>query len=127
MRIQACVALLGALLVSSCTFSRAEINDSNIPERAKTLEPGSITQEQLIEGIGSPPGQIIFMGDGRRLLIYNYGQSRTKGFTLILFNFLKTNIAVDTAIFLVEGETVVDAWVGDNSEDVPWEWYPFGD
>lgn len=128
MRILQTLALLGAAGLASCTFSRAEINDSNIPNRAKNLEPGKITEEQLIEGIGTPPGQIIFLPDKQRLLIYNYGQSKTKGLTLILFNFLKTNVAVDTAIFLVDANgKVQDAWVGDNSQNVDWEWYPFGD
>lgn len=128
MRILHTLALLGAIGLASCTFSRAEINDSNIPNRAKNLEPGKMTEEQLIEAIGTPPGQIIFMPDKQRLLIYNYGQSKTKGFTLILFNFLKTNVAVDTAIFLVDANRMVqDAWVGDNSQNVEFEWYPFGD
>ena len=129
MRIAHLLASVGALLLAGCTFSRAEINDANIPERAKKIDfaTAEISADQLIEAIGTPPGQIIFMPENRRLLVYNYGRSKTKGFTLILFNFLKTNVAIDTAIFLVEGQRVTEAWIGDNSEDVPFEWYPFGD
>ncbi len=46
---------------------------------------------------------------------------------MILFNVAKTNVAIDTAVFLVdENNTVVDAWIGDNSKDVPWQWWAFG-
>ncbi len=122
-----CIALLGALVLPACTFSRAEINDSSLPERAKNLRVGEHTVEDLIEALGTPPGQIILLPNNNRLLIYNYGQSKTQGLTLILFNVLKTNVAIDTAIFLIdENGTLAEAWVGDNSEDVPWEWWAFG-
>ena len=69
----------------------------------------------------------ILLPNERRLMIYNYGQSKTKGLTLILFNVAKTNVAIDTAIFLVDADgTIEESWVGDNSLDVPWEWWAFG-
>ncbi len=129
MRIYQTLALLGALVLSSCTFARAEINNSHIPELvAEHLKLGETTSEQVIDAIGTPPGQIIFLPNKEKLLIYNYGQSKTKGFTLILFNSLRTNVAIDTAIFHVDASGKVDeAWIGDNSQDVPWEWWAFGE
>ena len=128
MRFHHTLVVLAALSFPACTFSRSEINDSKIPQRAKNLQLGKTTADQIIKGIGTPPGQIILLPEGRRLLIYNYGQSKTKGLTLILFNVAKTNVAIDTAIFLVEANGVVtEAWIGDNSEDVPWEWWAFGE
>jgi len=123
----ACV--LGALLLPGCTFSRAEINDSAIPTRVKAdLKKGVTTETQLVASIGTPPGQVILLPNQKRLLVWSYGQSKTEGLTLIVFNSLKTNVAVDTAIFLVGASGVVEeAWVGDNCEDVPWEWWAFGD
>lgn len=118
-----------AALATSCTFARAEINDPTLPQRlAEGLVIGETTEDELIEAIGTPPGQIILLKDRERLLIYNYGQSRTKGFTLIIFNAAKTNVAVDSAVFLIGSNgRVKEAWIGDNSEDVPFEWWPFGD
>ncbi len=129
MRIPSTLAVLAAFTLPACTFSRSEINDSNIPQlAAENLQLGTTTADQLIKGIGTPPGQIILLPEGQRLLIYNYGQSKTKGLTLILFNVAKTNVAIDTAIFLVDANGIVtEAWIGDNSEDVPWEWWAFGE
>ena len=122
------LALLAAL-VTGCTFARAEINDPTLPERLREgLVVGQTTEDELIGAIGTPPGTIILLKDRERLLIYNYGQSRTKGFTLLIFNAAKTNVAVDSAVFLIGSDgTVKEAWIGDNSEDVPFEWWPFGD
>jgi hypothetical protein len=129
MRIHQTLALLGAVLLSSCTFARAEINNSHIPELvANHLKLGETTSQQIIDGIGTPPGQIIFLPNKEKLFIYNYGQSKTKGLTLILFNSLRTNVAIDTAIFHIDANGTVDeAWIGDNSENVPWEWWAFGE
>ncbi len=127
MHTRLCIALLCAFFLPACTFNRAEINNSNLPELAKNLRLGEHTAEDVIEAIGTPPGQIILLPNNNRLLIYNYGQSKTSGLTLILFNVLKTNVAIDTAIFLIdESGTVAEAWIGDNSADVPWEWWAFG-
>ncbi len=93
MRTHHMLFVLAALSLPACTFSRSEINDSNIPQLvAEHLELGKTTTEQLIKGIGTPPGQIILLPGGQRLIIYNYGQSKTKGLTLILFNVAKTNV-----------------------------------
>ena len=124
------LALLAvAATLPACTFARAEINDPSLPARAReNLQLGVTTEQQLVDAIGSPPGQIILLPEQQRLLVYSYGLSKTKGFTAILFNVAKTNVAIDTALFLVDAEgTVAEAWVGDNSEDVPWEWWAFGD
>ena len=128
MRIQTCIALLGALALSSCTFARLEINDAQIPERIGNLQLGQDTEDDLIKAIGTPPGQIILLPNNKRLLIYNYGQSKTMGLTLVILNIAKTNVAIDTAIFLIdENDMVEEHWVGDNSVDVPWEWWAFGE
>ena len=126
---RALTLVLLVALVPACTFARAEINDPTLPQRVREhLELGRTTEDQLIEAIGTPPGSIILLKDKERLLIYNYGQSRTKGFTMIIFNTAKTNVAVDTAVFLIGSDgRVKEAWVGDNSEDMPFEWWPFGD
>lgn len=127
-RIIAPLALFGCLTSSGCTFARAEINDYLLAEKVeKYLVLGETTQVQLIEGIGTPPGQVILLPRSQKLLVYNYGQTKTKGLTLILFNIAKTNVAIDTAIFLIDEDgKVAESWVGDNSLDVPWEWWAFG-
>ena len=47
---------------------------------------------------------------------------------MILINISKTNSAIDTASFLVNENNIVE-WmqVGNNTEDLPWEWWAFDD
>lgn len=119
--------LVACLPLGACTFARSEVNDKDFPSLAREVHPGVTTQEELLRRVGTPPSQVILMPAGNRLLIYSYGQSKTKGLTLILFNVTKTNAAVDTAIFLVGKDGVIqEMWVGNNSDKVEWEWWAFG-
>lgn len=120
--------LLSCATAGGCTFARSEVNNKDLPALVKEMKPGQTTEDDLVRSIGTPPGQIIMMPSGNRLLVYSYGQSKTKGLTLLVFNVSKTNAAVDTAIFLVNKQGVVEeAWVGDNSGKIDWEWWAFGE
>jgi hypothetical protein len=104
------------------------VNDPSIPERAEAVVPGTTTAEELPGILGSEPLSFLEVGDGRRLLIWGYGESKTEGLNLLIVSFSRTNSGLDTAYFLVDAKgTVSRKWVGTNSRDLPWEWWSFGD
>lgn len=113
--------------VGGCGFNRLQINQADLPERVSGVVPGQTTLAELEEMAGGPAISVTPVGD-KRLYTYTFGDSKTKGLYLILLNISKTNTGIDTASFLVNQDNVVEAvQVGKNSEDVPWEWWAFGD
>ena len=124
--------LLGLALLSAaalgCSWSRTVVNDPSTPDRAAAVVPGTTTADELPRILGSEPLSYIEVGDGRRLLVWGYGVSKTEGLNLLVVSFSKTNSGADTAFFLVDKEGVVlRKWVGTNSRDLPWQWWSFGD
>lgn len=122
----AILALAAAL--AGCSWSRTVVNDPAIRERAAAVVPGTTTAADLPGILGSEPLSFIEVGDGRRLLVWGYGESKTEGLNLVVVSFSRTNSGLDTAFFLVDADGVVRRkWVGTNSRDLPWEWWAFGD
>ena len=120
--------LLLAAAAAGCSWSRTVVNDPSTPDRAAAVVPGATTADELPGILGSDPLSFIEVGDGRRLLVWGYGESKTEGLNLILVSSSRTNSGLDTAFFLVDAEGVVRRkWVGTNSRDLPWEWWSFGD
>jgi hypothetical protein len=124
------VILLGMLVtaVSSCGFNRQQINHADLPERVAGVVPGQTTLAELEAMAGGPATSITPVGDDKRLYTYSFGDAKTKGLYLIILNISKTNSGIDTASFLVNQDNIVEAMqVGKNSENLPWEWWAFGD
>lgn len=121
--------LLGLVVtaLAGCGFNRLQINQADLPERVAGVVPGETTLAELEEMAGGPATSITPVGD-KRLYVYTFGDAKTKGLYLIFLNISKTNTAIDTGIFLVNEDNVVE-WmqVGENTEDLPWEWWAFGD
>jgi hypothetical protein len=130
MRFARFLLTLGAaslLTLGGCTFHRAQINVADLEQRATAVQPGRTTVAELETILGGPATSITPIG-GKLLYVYTFGDSKTAGLTLILLNISKTNTAIDTALFLVDENDVVE-WmgIGRNSSDVPWDWWAFGD
>lgn len=105
---------------------RHDINAVDFHEKIKHLEMGKTTADELRTMIGSPPQSVLFTDDGERVWIYSFGQAKTVGLTLILFNTLKTNMGLDGGLFLIDKDGIVKKQVvSNNSQDLPWEWWPF--
>jgi hypothetical protein len=121
--------MLGSLVavVSGCGFNRHQINQADLPNRVAGVVPGQTTLAELEAMAGGPATSITPIGD-KRLYTYTFGDAKTKGLYLILLNISKTNSAIDTASFLVNENNIVE-WmqVGNNTKDLPWEWWAFGD
>lgn len=121
---------LGMLVVAlgGCTFNRAQINQADLTQRMAGVVPGQTTIAEVEAMAGSTATSITPLGGGKLLYAYTFGDSKTAGLMLIILNISKTNAGFDTALFLVDENGVVEwAGVGQNSEDLPWQWWAFGD
>jgi hypothetical protein len=120
--------LVAVAALAGCSWSRTVLNDPSTPDRAATVVVGTTTAEELPRILGSNPLSIVEAGEGRRLLVWGYGESKTHALNLVVVAFSRTNTGIDTAYFLVDRDGVVRRkWVGTNSRDLPWEWWSFGD
>jgi hypothetical protein len=96
-------------------------------EKSALVEVGKTKGADLESIIGSPPNTIIPMQGGREVQIYNFGDSKTSGLTLILLNISKSNVRFDSAYFFIDAQGVVERKSLSNySKDVPWQWWAFG-
>jgi hypothetical protein len=123
------LSLFAALALGSagCAFSRTVINGPDLRERISRVEPGRTQADDLERILGTPPTSITPVGDGR-VYAWSFGEGKTAGLNLILLNVNKTNLGIDTALFYVDAQDVVrQVSVGQNSREIPWEWWAFGD
>lgn len=115
------------LTVAGCSWGRSQINQADMEQRVAGVVPGETTVAELEEMAGGPPTSITPVG-GKRLYAYTYGDAKTEALTLLILNIGKTNLGLDTALFLIDENNVVEfARVGRNSADLPWEWWAFGE
>ena len=119
-----CAVILAA---PACTFSRTRVNDERFLEKLDAVVPGTTTASELTRMLGQPVNWVE-LSQKHRLFIYAYGDSKTAGLTLILFNALKTNSGFDSAFIVVDKEknVVTEKFVGTQSKDLSWEFWPFG-
>jgi hypothetical protein len=123
------VAGLAALAITAagCSWSRNQVNQADMERRVAGVVPGQTTVAELEAMAGGPPTSITPIGD-KQLYAYTYGDAKTEALTLLIINIGKTNSGFDTALFLIDENGIVEfARVGQNSRDLPWEWWAFGD
>jgi hypothetical protein len=124
------VAVLTAVVVMAlggCSWGRQQINQADLETRVARVVPGQTTVAELEELAGGPPTSITPIGQ-KQLYAYTFGDSKSEALTLIIVNIGKTNTGLDTALFLIDENGIVESSrVGTNSKDLPWEWWAFGD
>ena len=121
-----CVGL--ALSLDGCLWGRQKINVENFHDKATQVKPGKTTAKQLPGIFGTPPNAVITKKNGKEIHVYSFGDSKTKGFVAIIVNFTKENKGLDTAHFYIDANGVVEEKIiSTNSQDVAFEWWPFGD
>jgi uncharacterized protein YxeA len=119
--------MVAGMLAGGCAWSRTKINDENAYVKAQAVQPGKTTAAQLEAIMGSAPNTVMPMKGNRQVFIYNFGDSKTEAFNLLIVNFSKTNARLDSAYFVIGANNVVEhKSVSNNSRRVPWEWAPFG-
>jgi hypothetical protein len=119
--------LLAAMTATTgCMFSREQLNVADFPSQVASIQPGRSTLADL-EALVGPATSVTPIGD-KRLHVYTFSDSKTMGFNIIVFGVSKTNTGFDTALFLVDSRNVVESFaVTENSKDLPWQFWSFGD
>ena len=90
------IILLLPLLLGACTFARQKINVEGFHEKAEQIVPGKTKAADLSKILGSPPNAVLPLKDGKKVYVYTFGEGKTAGLTLILFNVSKTNLGIDS-------------------------------
>ena len=120
-------AVLIAVLMSGCMWSRARINDPAILDRAKAIRPGVTKSEELPAILKAQPTRKRPEGS---LVTYEYSYSDTKSktFTLILVTFSRTEDVTETLYVETDAATGVVTRVPKLVHHEPeWRWWPFGE
>ena len=121
-----CAAVV-IMALGGCSWGRQQINQADLESRVAGVVPGQTTAAELERLAGGPPTSITPVGQ-KQLYAYTFGDSKSEALTLILINIGKTNTGLDTALFLIDANGVVESTrIGTNSKDLPWEWWAFGD
>jgi hypothetical protein len=130
-RVRLIKMFFAALLIvatSGCMWSRVRTNEAdagNLILRSYKVQPGQTRNEELLRIMGMPPNTITPMRDGRQLYAYHVADSKTKGFSIILVSFSRTNSRTDSVFFLINQAGIVEAAFRGKPEQLPWEWWPF--
>jgi hypothetical protein len=122
-------ALLLLLAASACSFNRSYVNPDcrDLPKRMSQVKKGETTVNELEEILGAKPQSTMRTPTGELVLVYTYGEVKSSGLTLIVLNLSRANSAIDTALFFIDAQNIVqDYSVGDASRRLEWEWWPFG-
>ena len=120
--------IIAAIILSGCTFARQKINVEGFHEKAENIIPGTTEGKELHYILGSSPNAILPLAEGKTIYLYSFGDGKSLGLNLILFQIQKTNIGFDTGYFVVDEDDIVrEKVVSTNSLDVPWQWWAFGD
>ena len=115
------------IALGGCTWGRQQINQADLENRVAGVVPGQTTAAELEKLAGGPPTSITPIGQ-KQLYAYTFGDSKSEALTLLIINIGKTNTGLDTALFLIDENGIVESSrVGTNSKDLPWEWWAFGD
>ena len=121
------LVLLLLFSVGGCAWQRGRTNIADLHNRVDQVQPGTTTSAQLLNILGSPPNNIIALPEGRSILLYTFGDSKTNAFDIIFLRFAKTNVGIDSALFTMKDGVVESTSIGTNSRDLAWEFWPFGD
>ena len=96
-------------------------------DRVERVQAGSTTASELVSILGSPPNNVIELGGGRSVFIYTFGDSKTESFNIILLEITKSNVGIDSALFVLRNDIVEKVYVSTNSQNLSWQFWAWGD
>ena len=121
------LAVLLAVLMSGCMWSRARINDPAILDRARAIRPGVTKADELPAILKAQPTRKRPEG-GLVTYEYSYSDTKSKTFTLILVTFSRTEDVTETLYVETDAATGVVTRVPKLVHHEPeWRWWPFGE
>ena len=121
------LALALTSLTQGCMWSRSRINDPTVADRAYLIKPG-VTKVTEIAGILGAQPTMRMPGKEKTLLGYTYGDTKSNGLMLIVFNFGRSTTVTDTLYIEVDAQTgiVVNVYPP-KKHAIAWRFWPFGD
>jgi hypothetical protein len=122
------VVVVVLLLASGCSWSRQRINVQGFHQKAEQVVPGETRAMELEVIFGTPAARVQELSGGEKMHVYSFGEAKTNGLTLILVNISRTNMGVDSGYFIEDSSGVIrEKMISNNSRDLPWEWWAFGE
>ena len=121
------ILILSVLLLQGCMWNRMRINDPGIAQRASAIKPGVTKGAEVPRLLGAQP-TMRMPGKDRHTYGYTYGDGKTGGLMLILFNFTRTSTVAET--LYVEVDPANDLVTGlyiPPARELDWRFWPFGD
>lgn len=116
-----------AVSQSGCAWRRARTNVADMFQRVDRVQPGSTTASELVSILGSPPNNVLELSGNRSVFIYTFGDSKTESFNIILLEITRSNVGIDSALFVLQGDVVEKVYVSTNSKDLAWQFWAWGD
>ena len=121
------VVVLAVLLLQGCMWNRMRINDPDIAQRAAEIKVGETCGADVPRILGAQP-TMRMPGKDRLMYGYTYGDGKTGGLMLILFNFTRTSTVAETLYVEVNSETdIVTGLYIPPERELSWRFWPFGD
>ncbi len=118
---------LGTLFSGGCAWNRSRTNISDFHDRVEGIVVGKTKIADVPKLVGGPPNNIIPTSDGGQVLLYTFGDSKKNSLNLLIVNFSRTNVGVDSALIIVNKDGVVQqVSVSENSKELTWDYWPFG-
>lgn len=120
------VSLACVILSSGCAFSRGEIGDDFDREKIAGIKKGVTTRAEVIEALGAPDR--ILQVNGHDVMQYYHYDAKTGSLLLLLVNFSRFNIKSDDLyVFLNRDAIVTEVLFGKRTDQLEFQFWPFGD
>ena len=119
--------VLLAVLLQGCMWNRMRINNPDIAQRAAAIKVGETRGVDVPRILDAQP-TMRMPGKDRIMYGYTYGDGKTGGLMLILFNFTRTSTVAETLYVEVNAANdVVSGLYIPPTRELPWRFWPFGD
>ncbi len=122
------LAVIAALaMTTGCSWSRNKINDTTIVSRQQLIQVGTTPIADVPSILAAAPSAIVPLPSGGNQYSFVFGDSRTNGLNLILFNFAKTNLVTSAIYITSDKDGIVNHVSQSHTADPEWQWWPFGE
>ncbi len=117
-----CVGLLGMALLGGCAFARANVGDELRPEDVAQIRKGESTRAEVAVRLGAPDRIIEINGHE----IFQYFRYDVKVGNLLVFSRLNV-MSDDLYVRFNQAGIVDDVVFGKRTDQLQFQWWPFGE
>lgn len=121
------VLVLMSSLLQGCLWGRMRINDPTVVERARGIKVGQTRGVDVPRILHAQP-TMRMPGKERLMYGYTFGDTKTEGLVLLLFNFTRSSTLAETLYVEVDAKSdmVTNIYIPP-ARDLEWRFWPFGD